>query len=443
MDVLLSTLQALLGSLPSDRKLAVAYSGGLDSTCLLHAAATLTGGTNRRLRALHINHGLQQSAADWQRHCQQQCAALGVEFVAEQVRLPTDASEDEARQARYEAFAALLGDESLLMAHHLDDQLETLLLRLMRGSGAAGLAGMPAQRELGRGEICRPWLGLERQQLVRYAESHGLHWVEDESNAGLDFDRNYCRNEILPRLEQRWPGYRESWRKSQTLLAESGELLGDLAHLDLASIAASSGGGIDLRALAELGGARQRNVLRHWLENLGIKSPGWHVLHQIVDELVAAREDASSAFDLGAVCLQRFRGCLFALRNDPLEQVATTPWHDPVRVRLTLAGNGSLSAQTVTGSGLLAECGRELSVRYRQGGEVIRLPGRPEKSLKKLFQELQVPPWLRERTPLLYQRDRLVCVPGVGIAADCAATGGDSGLQIDWQQPELVVSAAV
>lgn len=440
MDVLLGELQAALDR-SAAKNLLVAYSGGLDSTCLLHAASSLSGAANRQLRALHINHGLQSAANDWQQHCEQRCASLGIELSCHAVDLPVDASEDEARQARYGVFESQLrSDETLLLAHHLDDQLETLLLRLMRGAGPAGLAGMPQRRALGQGQLLRPWLALGRAELLRYASAHELDWVEDASNAGTAFDRNYSRQEILPRLEQRWPAYRESWSKSQTLLAESAELLADLARLDLGKMTAEQFGGLDLQVLASLSPPRQRNVLRLWLTELGLSTPGWQKTRQLLDEYIAAREDSAGVLDFGQFYLQRFQQRLYALRYMPLDDRALS-WDALQHKQLFLPDNGVLAASTSTGPVLRAELAVNLQVRYRQGGEVIQLPGRPAKALKKLFQEHGIPPWHRERTPLIFRQEQLVCVPGLGVAANCLALAGEEGLHINWQQPDLLVES--
>ncbi|CAN0506332.1 unnamed protein product, partial [Discosporangium mesarthrocarpum] len=193
-----------LAAWPAASPLVVAFSGGLDSTCLLHSAAQLALTATRPLRALHINHGINADAGHWQHHCQQFCAALDVRLDSVAVELPATASEDDARRARFAVFEAQLeAGELLLLAQHLDDQLETLLLRLMRGAGPGGLAGMPGQRALGAGRLLRPWLALPRAQLLNYAQQYKLNWIEDDSNAETHFDRNYCRHEVLPTLEQR------------------------------------------------------------------------------------------------------------------------------------------------------------------------------------------------------------------------------------------------
>ncbi len=438
MELPVSELRAALQE-SAARRLLVAYSGGLDSTCLLQAAIQVAQADALPLRVCHINHGIQAQSDAWQTHCERVCAAAGVPLICKRVELAADASEEVARRARYEVFAELLeADECLLMGHHLDDQLETLLLRLLRGAGSAGLRGMPRQRALGAGQLLRPWLSLKRSALLQYAEQEALDWVEDVSNAGTAYDRNFCRNEIFPRIEQRWPAYRESWSKSQQLLAESAELVTELASADLQLLLDSSGG-IDCVQLLQLSPARQRNVLRHWLSELGLSAPGWQLLRQIQEEFIVAPGDNSGVLDLGNFYLQRFQQQLFALRSSPLEEgQAAIEWNAQQQGQLLLPGNGQLSMHARTGSGLRSACSAQLQVRYREGGESLRLPDRPDKSLKKLFQEQRIPPWLRERTPLIYVDGRLACVPGLGVATEFTAVADEAGCEIAWRKPDLL-----
>lgn len=436
MEILLDELQAALHRSAVSRLL-LAYSGGLDSSCLLHAVTQLRKGSDFQIRAIHINHGIHPESDEWQRHCEQTCTLMGIELVSERLELGSQTSEDDARRARYKAFeAALRRGETLLMAHHLDDQLETLLLRLARGSGLSGLSGMPHERRLGHGQLLRPWITLKRSDLQRYAEQEQLHWVEDTSNSGVLYDRNYCRNQLLPLVEQRWPAYRESWSKSQTLLAESAELLAELARDDVSRLS-ESGQELDLTELQTLSPVRQRNALRHWLSELGLELPGWQQLHQLQNEFIAGRSDSRNVFDLGQFYIQRFQQRLYVLQH-PSEGKILQPcvWDCAAQSDLQLTGNGRLLANATLSAGISSTHAGALQVRYREGGESVRLPGRPEKTLKKLLQEEHVPPWLRERLPLIFADDQLVCVPGLGVADKFGAGEGEEGWEIHWEPPE-------
>jgi tRNA(Ile)-lysidine synthase len=441
MQPLLKSLEQALASQRFD-SVAVAYSGGLDSTVLLHAARHLLQGQPTGLRAIHVNHGIEIAADQWQAHCQASCEQWQIPLDCSKLNLGKGSSEDEARQARYAVFAEQLGEgELLLLAQHLDDQLETLLLRLCRGSGVAGLAGMPGQRRLGRGRLLRPWLDKPRTALEGYAREQALEWIEDQSNADSGYDRNYCRREVLPRLEQRWPQYRDSWQKSQQLLRESGSLLEDLAKLDLQAITGSHSSILQCQPLLALTPARQRNLLRHWLQSvLGMDGVDWRLLQSICEQLLPAAADSKARLELPGCTLQVFQEQLFALKQLSFDGQDVGSWNALQDSKLSLPDNGELVARSVTGAGLARPLAQQLELRYRRGGESLRLPGRPDKALKKLLQEQGIPPWQRQRLPLLFLEGQLVAVPGLGVREDCQAGAGEAGLSLHWQAPQFLFS---
>lgn len=441
MHDLESTLANALADFAADRSLVVAFSGGLDSSVLLNIAHAVSTAQGRDLRAIHIHHGIHSNAEDWLKHCRQVCERLQIDFESRRVELGAGASEDEARTARYRCFTEQIKEsECLLLAQHLDDQLETLLLRLCRGAGPDGLAGMPVSRKLGAGILLRPFLGVPRSALAEYAQQQQLQWVEDDSNVQTHYDRNYCRHSVLPLIESRWPGYRDSWHKSQSLLQDSADLQRDLAVLDLERVRGGRSGIVAIEPLRSLSQPRQRNTLRHWLQDeLGVPGVGWQLLHQLCNEVLTADPESSAAVDLQVLQLQVFQGQLFALRQLPPPDTSPTHWNAVHQARLSLPGNGMLTARSsANGKGLGRVHADNLEIRYRQGGESLRLPGRPAKSLKKIFQEQAVPPWYRQRLPLLYQDDRLVCVPGIGVEVECVAAADEPGLEVAWQHPEFL-----
>ncbi len=434
-----SAMQAL----PSTNTLHVALSGGMDSVTLLSLLKEFRQATQAswRLVALHVNHGLQAEAHEWQAFCEHLCASEQIPLTLCKVEVGQDGSlEAAAREARYQAFSdSIAPGDVVVLAQHLDDQLETLLLRLMRGAGPAGLAGMPRTRPLGQGALFRPLLDCKRAELLDYARHKQLQWKEDPSNTNIDFDRNYCRQRILPALAERWPGYRESWLKSQSLLAESNELLQELAAIDWQQAADKAGASLKLEQLQALSQPRQRNLLRYWFVQLGLREPGWHVLQQLSNELIPAGNGSNAVVEIGDLSVRVAAGCLQILRLPPLPAEEGQHWNAVQQGRLALPANGSLLAAPVLGQGLGRVHADALEIRYRRGGESIRLPGRPTKSLKKLLQEEHYAPWLRERLPLLYEGERLVCIPGFGPLTECAAKPDEEGIVIDWQIPELAL----
>ncbi len=409
----------------------IALSGGLDSTVLLHLLVALS----RRqalppLSAIHIHHGLQAAAAAWPEHCRQQCARLGVPLQVEHVQVDSGASlERAAREARYAAFARQLGEgELLLTGQHRDDQAETLLLRLLRGAGVRGLASMPLQRPLGRGLLLRPLLPVPRAALDAYAREQALEWVEDPSNGDSRLARNFLRREVLPGLASHWPQAASNLARSAGHLREAQELLAELAQQDLA--AADTGNpfpwlGLQSLALAPLLGlsdARQRNALRHWLAPLTAlpDSEHWAGWRDLRD----AGGDANPLWRLAGGELRRADGRLWWLAGDWLQSPSQVlPWPDPTGV-LALAGNGHLRIMGSAPPGAL-------QVRYRRGGEVLAVPGRGHRDLKRLLNERGIPPFVRGRLPLLCRGDELLAVanlPGLD-----GAQWGDWRLQ--WQPP--------
>ncbi len=397
---------------------------------LLHAAAGLrkrgTGFAPWRVRALHVHHHLQEAADSAAALCRSECRRLGVPLRTVHLRLGAlrgESLEAAAREARYAAARAELATgEALLTAHHDDDQLETLLLQLMRGSGLAGLAGMPECTPFGRGWHVRPLLGLTRAALASWANTHHLRWIEDASNDDPRFARNYLRLEILPRLRSRWPAASRVAARTASHLAEARDLLAELGQRDLERIAV--GEAVDLGALAQLEPARQRNVLRTWLAMRGLGPPDALRLERIRTELPRARPDAQPVVSWGAASVRRHRGLLYAvpqlaaapglpLRWDRSREPQLQLWAGLGRLRLVGHPQGPIA---------LARLPRVLEVSARRGGERLRLQaGGPRRPLKDLLREAGVLPWWRDQLPLIRAAGRLVAVADLWIDVEFRA----------------------
>lgn len=397
----------------------VALSGGLDSTVLLHLLARLSRQQALPpLSAIHIHHGLQAVADTWPEHCRQLCAELGVPLQVEFVQVDSGASlERAAREARYAAFARRLAEgELLLTGQHRDDQAETLLLRLLRGAGVRGLASMPVQRPLGRGQLVRPLLQVPRAALEAYAREQALEWVEDPSNSDSRLARNFLRREVLPGLAPHWPQAAGNLARSAGHLREAQELLDELASLDLGTadtdheFAWLGLPSLALAPLQVLSDARQRNALRHWLAAFTPlpDSEHWAGWRDLRD----AGSDALPLWRLAGGELRRADGRLWWLSGDWLKAPGQAqPWPDSA-VPLELPGNGQVQIVGQAPSG-------SLQVRYRQGGEVLVVAGRGHRDLKRLLNERGIPAFARGRLPLLYRNDELLAVanlPGLEAA---------------------------
>jgi tRNA(Ile)-lysidine synthase len=341
-----------------------------------------------------------------------------------------------AREARYAAFARHVGaGELLLQAHHADDQVETLLLRLLRGSGMAGLAAMPQRRLLDAtlpagGELLRPLLPYSREQLLGYARLHRLQWIHDDSNDDPAFDRNFLRLRVLPLIEQRWPAYREMLQRVVDNAVDGRAAIDEVAAADHALAAA--GDTLCIDRCARLGAARQRSLVVHWLAQQGLPGPSSAQLAQVLD-IFEARADAEPCVSWPGAEIHRFRGALYALRPLPAlpadidsEWRPEQPWGFP--------GLGELRATVGSGTGLRAD--RAYRVRTRRGGERCRPLGRAHsQTLKKLLQEYAVLPWLRDRLPLFYCGDELAAVGDVWICAGFQAEDDAPGWQLEWRPP--------
>lgn len=415
----------------------IAYSGGVDSHVLLHMLAQLrdTETNIPPLIAIHINHQLNPRADAWAEHCQSVCARLGIELIVERVNVARDGGsgiEAAARSARYAAFERHVQEnELLLQAHHGDDQIETLLLRLLRGSGISGLTAIPSSRALGKGQLLRPLLKSSRTEILDYAQRLHLHWIEDDSNNNEHFDRNFLRLRVLPQLDERWPAYRSTLARVVEQAREAEHLLDTLAALDFGAACAENETLSVMKCLG-LEPERRRNLLRYWLQQLQLPAPSREQLLQ-VENMLNARVDAAPCVQWSGVEVHRFRDHLHAMPALPPPLLAVDQAWIPSD-EFAVPGMGLLRARRLTGQGLRAD--RDYRIRSRRGGERCKPAGRAHsQTLKKLLQEYAIPPWLRDRLPLIYCGDELAAVANLWVCDGFAALADQAGWQIDWQFP--------
>jgi tRNA(Ile)-lysidine synthase len=417
----------------------VAFSGGLDSTVLLHAMAQLRDRFTLPLGAVHVHHGLQAEADAWVSHCHDACASLDVPLTVLHVDARPqrgESPEAAARQARYQALSAWLdAGHCLVTAQHQDDQAETLLLQLLRGAGVHGLAAMPLVTTLGEGTHLRPLLSFNRQTLLDYARVAGLQWVEDPSNAVPDLDRNYLRHTVLPLLRSRWPALSGSLSRSAGHAAEAAGLLDALAQTDQQGAVGRQAATLSVSALLALPPARQRNLMRWWLRQQVGQVPSAAVLARVQHDVLSSRPDATPCVQWGGYAVHRYRDDLFVISQRDLQQPGTVCAWRLLERPLLLANGGRLTATPTVGTGLCqaAIAADGVEIRWRRGGEVCQPAGRAHHhTLKKLFQEAGVPPWQRAHTPLLYIADELAAVAGLWVCAPFQAGPREAGYRIDW-----------
>ncbi len=430
--------QQLQAHMPADGWL-IAYSGGLDSSVLLHALVQLRGELAGSIRAVHVNHGLHPDAPVWASHCRDSCQQLGVAFEELYVNAqpqPGESPEAAARAARYTALAGVLpAGHVLLTAQHCDDQAETLLLQLLRGAGVDGLASMPAVSRCGAGRLVRPLLALPRVRLYEYAQQHGLDWIDDPSNADEGYDRNYLRHRVMPALLARWPSAAASLARSAANLGEATGLLAGIAGQDLQELTGRHDGTLSAAGLLALGDARRRNALRTWLKQAAGRAPSRAVLGHIEQDVLASRADAEPAVSFGEFQVRRYRDDLY-LVPVPAVAAALPECHWRPQQPLQFGETGYvLRATPMAGQGVRRSLADRhgIDVRWRQGGERCRPGGRGHHhTLKKLFQEAGVPPWVRRNTPLLYIENELAAVGDLWVCEPFCAGAGEPGYRIDW-----------
>ena len=391
------------------RSILIGYSGGLDSSVLLHTFANDADARRNGLRAIHVHHGLHVDADAWAAHCERTCAALGVPLQVVRVDVDRDAGlgiEGAARAARHRTFADALGDgEILALAHHRDDQAETFLMRALRGSGVDGLASMRPWREYARGWLWRPLLDIAQDELREYARTHQLHWIDDPSNADASFDRNFLRNEVMPLLRQRWPHATNSFARSAGLVGSTVDMLeGDDAHL--LDVSRLPDGTLEIGMLEIMPDARRARILRRWIGELGLPPLPASGIDAIERDMLGAREDASPCFEWAGSRIRRWGNALHAgPALDPLPQDWAQHWDG--RATLALPTGDTLE---LTGTDAFES---PLRVHARQGGERIVLPKRGHSHpLKHVLQDARMPPWRRERLPLLSDADGSLLAAG-------------------------------
>ena len=423
MQLTVTSLQRLFKQFQFAAKYIVAFSGGLDSTVLLHVMHAL----KLPLHAVHVNHHLQQECDQWEQHCKKICEAWNIPFSVEHAKIkkaPQQSVEECAREARYKLLFAYADSQDVLAtAHHKNDLAETLLLQLLRGAGPAGLAAMSVEQDLSTSKHLRPLLDYTRKELQEYAQQHALSWIEDPSNESVDYDRNYLRKEIMPRLIDRWPGALQTLARAADLQADVMHCLRELASLDLQAAKTENPLILNVKTLQKLSRVRLNNALRGWMHEHAMRAPNKKLLDHIVTDFVYKQDVGSSPVQTWADGeVRRYRDQIYLMQplsaHDPNQEYK---WKidQPLYIESL---NRTLRPIELDRHGVMLAAGVEdLIVRFRCGGERFKPFGKKHhRSLKNLFQEADVPPWERGRVPLLFYNDQLISVLGYwNAAASC------------------------
>ncbi|MBI1394956.1 MAG: tRNA lysidine(34) synthetase TilS [Betaproteobacteria bacterium] len=413
-------------------RVAVGLSGGVDSVVLLHLLAELAPAVAIDLSAIHVHHGLSPRADDWTEHCVRLCASLGVPLTVEHVRVARSdrrGVEAAARAARYRCYDALRVD-AVALAHHLDDQAETVLLQLLRGAGVSGLAAMPLERSLASGiRLVRPLIGIRRTAIEAHARVAGLQWVRDESNDDVRYLRNFVRRDLLPLLATRFPGYRETLGRAARNAADARHLADRLADMDLESCAVDDG--LSIPSIHRLDLVRQVNVMRAWLARHGVTSPSREALLAGLQQLRDASPDGQPVLEAGCHRVVRHRDRIVIRERSAASLPWQFAWHGEGIVSLPDGREVHFDAVIGEGLGAAALAGGAVTLSTRQGGERMAVaPDRPRRTLKNLFQEAGMPPWERSRMVLVFVGDRLVHVVGLATDPAFACAPGEPGYRL-------------
>ncbi len=442
-NILAERVRAQLEQLiPAHSSIMVGLSGGVDSMVLLHLLHALAPRFAWQLSALHVHHGISMNADAWAAFCADQCAELAVPLHIEHVDiapLRSHGIEAAARLLRHAAFA-MQHCEYVALAQHAEDQAEALLLQLLRGAGVRGASVMPVLSPSKRSILAaqtasprflRPLLHCSRQEIVDYATAHRLRWVEDESNADDSFPRNFLRHRVLPMLGEKFPAYRDTLARSAQHFAEAGVLLDELAEQDAAQTIVQ--GTLAVAALRVLSHARAKNLMRYFLHGIGAPMPQVALLDDMLLQLCHAREDAAVCIPCGEWQIRRYQDKVYALHEpEAFDQDVVLRWRDEAELDWS-ALNARLKFDRAQGVGIsLAKMREEpVTLRLRQGGETLRPHAKSStRTVKNLLREHRIPPWQRDRLPLLYCGDKLVCVVGVAIEAEYQASQNEEGLLV-------------
>jgi tRNA(Ile)-lysidine synthase len=429
-----------------DRRILMAYSGGIDSTVLLHALSRIV--SPAQLVALHVDHSLNNNSSIWANHCAQVCQQLGIMIHTTVQNCSMKAGEQEARDLRYRWFTKQVKvNDVLVTAHHRDDQVETIIYRLTRGSGLRGLVGIREKRSYGQGDLVRPLLTVSRSEIYAYARSNNLVWITDPTNVDCSFDRNFIRHKLLHNIEERWPSSRTSIYRTAEHLRQTLSLLDEIANDDYEAIWEEASncrlgnhGRMNIDKLANLTEARRENLLRSWLDREGYRAPRSKQMDELWRQSQVAAQERTVLLQWKDAQFRRYQNCIYLLPQQSTEfQPEAVTWRPETRksfaalnVELSLNKrcNGPLRIRT-------AACDL-IELKWSRGQALLKPTGcQYRKHVRKLCQELHVPPWERWRLPLMYRAQLLIGMPGVCIADEFAARPGEPGFVVEIEDLNL------
>jgi tRNA(Ile)-lysidine synthase len=434
----------ILNTFPETKKIWIAYSGGMDSSVLLHMVFSNREKIGKSFGVVYVDHGIQEDSLGWGDFCKTQCDYYGLCFTKINIneKVPKGSSiEAWAREKRYELIGQVMNKNDLLFtAHHQDDQVETFFLQALRGAGPRGLSSMPLFKDITNAIHVRPLLNYSRSELKFYAKEKKLSWQEDSSNTDTKFDRNYLRNKVIPAFEKRWPSYRKTISRLIVHQQECASLMSEIGLQDLKIVSHKKQ--LNLNMLRDLSVARQKNIIFIWLQKLQIETPNSKHINQIVSDLINTKSDNANCINWRTVEIRKYKNLLYAYKrthknvdNINLKWDISRPLKimDEILIAKTQIGNG-LSKKSIEN--------KNIRVQYRIGGEKLRLNNTTKsKTVKQLFQERGVLPWERDSFPMIYVNGVLIAIPGICIDIDYAAADDEPSWKIVWSGYEKAIES--
>lgn len=437
MSIIKKILTNVKRNLYGEHQLLLGLSGGVDSVVLLHTLVQLRQeDASLSLRALYIHHGLSPNAAKWADHCRALCKQWQVEFLEQHVSVNQEKGiEAGAREARYAAFAQRLNPhEVLLTAQHLDDQCETFMLALKRGSGPQGLAAMAAKQPFMQTWQLRPLLAIARHEIESYAQHYQLKWVTDESNEDTSYDRNFLRMNVLPLLYARWPHFPHAVSRSAALCGEQEQLLDELLDEGIHQVI-SSDGALAILPLSSMSEVKRNAIIRRWFRYHNQLMPSRQQLKLLWQEVAQSQPDAEPQLVFSHCVVRRYQEKLYLLNpfQDVREQIYGWSLQQPLQLPDAL---GELRvSHAKRGVKLRAPReGESVSVRFRATGRFTLAGHNHSRPLKKIWQALEIAPWLRTRTPLIFYNETLIAALGVFVTQEGVLQEGDKPVYLSWEK---------
>ena len=440
---MLETLDFSLRKLSNFNRIGVCYSGGVDSHVLLHLLSRKLL-TTKNLYALHVNHGISAQSDEWKKHSEKICRDLDIKFTSFDLNLSKkrNINENYLREARYEAIASWSKPGDILCtAHHKDDQVETILFRILRGTGINGLRGIPYKRESSGVVFLRPLIRFSKKEIIKYASLNNLEWVEDESNEDTSISRNFIRKELIPLVRRKWPKYRDAFEHISSHARDSSNLLDQLGDEDIEKCVASSFNELSIANISLLSKLRISNMLYRWLTLQSMEGVTYSLIKEIQENLLWTKDDSDPIITFGSKSkvksfqLRKFNNILFLLPKSSdsyLKDYSPIMWdlNEPLKLP-----TGLLKAHESNGEGLsLLSSQNKVEVRFREGGERCRPIGRNKsQTLKRLLQEYSVPPWKRSRLPLIYVNGRLAAVADLWVCGKFSTKKKYRGISFKWK----------